>query len=69
MGQPLTYPLRLPDSIQAAALRTLDAAKMAINQTLCDLWPRLDAFASGRESQAYNPSSARPIAKKGNTVH
>jgi putative transposase len=58
MGQPLTYDLRLPDAVQAAALRTLDAAKDAINQTVRDLWPRLNEFASGREGPAYKQIEA-----------
>lgn len=58
MGQALTYDLRLPDCIQAAALRTLDAAKHAINQTIRDLWPRLDEFAAGREGPAYKQIEA-----------
>jgi putative transposase len=58
MGQPLTYSLRLPDSIQTAALRTLDAAKDAINQTIRDLWPRLNEFASGRDGPAYHQIEA-----------
>src|SRR6185437_6958916 len=62
MGQPLTYEVRLPDTAQAAALRTLDAAKEAINQTIRDLWPRLDEFSSGREGPAYKQIEALVVA-------
>lgn len=61
-AQPLTYALRLPDHAQGAALRTLDAAKDAINQTLRDLWSRLDEFATGREGPAYKQIEAMVVA-------
>jgi putative transposase len=36
---PLAFPIRLPDALQAEALRLLDASRGAINQLLVDLWP------------------------------
>ena len=42
--QPLSYDLRLPDDIQAEALRLLIVSREAINATLVQLWPHLDAF-------------------------
>ena len=40
--QPLSYELRLPDAVQAAALRLLDASREIINATVVALWERLD---------------------------
>jgi len=42
--QPLSYDIRLPDSVQVAALRLLDASRAVINAALTRLWPHLDAF-------------------------
>ena len=46
--QTLSFPIRLPDAMQAEALRLLDASRPAINQMLMDLWPSLDLFAGKR---------------------
>src|SRR5260221_5412811 len=40
--QTLSFPIRLPDILQAEALRLLDASRIAINQIISDLWPQLD---------------------------
>src|SRR6266568_725796 len=42
--QPLSYELRLPDAVQAAALRLLDSSLEVINATVAALWERLDDF-------------------------
>jgi putative transposase len=49
----LSYPLRLPDSIQADALRLLDLARSVINLTVSALWDRLDEFATRTNTHAY----------------
>ena len=51
--QPLAFPIRLPDQLQAEALRLLDASRGAINQLLVDLWPDLDRFAAERTGPAW----------------
>jgi putative transposase len=51
--QTLSFPLRLPDSMQAEALRLLDASTSAINQIITDLWPQLDLFAADRSGPAW----------------
>jgi len=49
----LSYPLRLPDEIQADALRLLDTSREVINLTVTALWDRLDEFALRTNSYAY----------------
>lgn len=49
----LSYPLRLPDEIQADALRLLDVSREVINLTITALWDRLDEFAKRTSSYAY----------------
>jgi putative transposase len=51
--QSLSYPLRLPDDIQADALRLLDVSCEVINFTVTALWGRLDEFATRTNSYAY----------------
>jgi putative transposase len=51
--QTLSFPIRLPDAMQAEALRLLDASRSAINQIIVDLWPQLDRFASNRTGPAW----------------
>ena len=50
---PLAFPIRLPDALQAEALRLLDASREAINQLLLELWPVLDRFAAERTGPAW----------------
>jgi putative transposase len=50
--QTLSFPIRLPDVMQAAALRLLDVSGIAINQMIVDLWPHLDVFADDRAGPA-----------------
>src|SRR5258708_6377329 len=51
--QTLSFPMRLPDAMQAEALRLLDASTSAINQMITDLWPDLDRFAAERTGPAW----------------
>jgi putative transposase len=49
----LSYPLRLPDEIQADALRLLDVSREVINRVVTALWDRLDEFATRTNTYAY----------------
>jgi transposase len=49
----LSYPLRLPDALQADALRLLDMSREVINLTVAALWDQLDEFATRTNSYAY----------------
>jgi putative transposase len=63
--QSLSYPLRLPDEIQADALRLLDVSREVINLTVTALWDRLDEFATRTNSYAdkqVEEMSAPPVA-------
>src|SRR5260370_40505415 len=51
--QTLSFPIRLPDVMQAEALRLLDASRTAINAMLSELWPCLDHFATDRSGPAW----------------
>lgn len=51
--QSLSYPLRLPDEIQADALRLLDMGRSVINLTVTALWDRLDEFSTRTNTYAY----------------
>jgi putative transposase len=51
--QSLSYPLRLPDEIQADALRLLDVSREVMNLTVTALWDRLDEFSTRTNSYAY----------------
>ncbi len=51
--QTLSFPIRLPDSMQAEALRLLDESTPAINQIIRDVWPALDLFAADRAGIAW----------------
>jgi putative transposase len=57
--QSLSYPLRLPDEIQADALRLLDVSREVINLTVTALWDRLDEFATRTNSYAYKQVEER----------
>jgi putative transposase len=46
LQQTVSYPLRLPDEIQADALRLLATSRAVINRTVTALWDRLDTFAT-----------------------
>ena len=51
--QPVSFPIRLPDTLQAEALRQLDASCAATSELLVELWPQLDRFAAERTGPAW----------------
>jgi hypothetical protein len=51
--QPLSYDVRLPDEVQADALRLLDASRAVVNVLLARLWPRLDEFMGQHSGPAW----------------
>ena len=51
--QSLSYPIRLPDGVQADALRLLDVSREVINATVAALWDRLDEFGTRTNTYAY----------------
>jgi hypothetical protein len=51
--QPLSYDVRLPDEVQADALRLLDASRAVVNALLVCLWRRLDEFLGERSGPAW----------------
>jgi putative transposase len=63
--QTLSFPIRLPDALQAEALRLLDASRIAINQIIIDLWPQLDLFASDRTGPAWKQVERHLLARSG----
>jgi hypothetical protein len=56
--QPLSYDLRLPDAVQAAALQLLDGSREVINATVAALWDRLDDFGKRETKYAYKQVTA-----------
>jgi hypothetical protein len=56
--QLVSYALRLPDAVQAAALRVLDASRVVINATVAALWERLDDFGERETKYAYKQVTA-----------
>ena len=56
--QTLSYELRLPDTVQAAALRLLDASRVVINATVAALWDVLDDFGERETQYAYKQVTA-----------
>jgi hypothetical protein len=63
--QTLSFPIRLPDAMQADALRLLDASGQAINQILTDLWPHLDLFAAERTGPAWKQVEQHLLHRSG----
>ena len=63
--QTLSFPIRLPDSMQAEALRLLDASRIAINQIVMDLWPQLDLFAEDRAVPAWKQVEKHLLRRSG----
>jgi len=49
----LSYPIRLPDEVQADALRLLSVSREVINQVVVALWPHLDEFGERETVYAY----------------
>ena len=56
--QSLSYPIRLPDVVQADALRLLDVSLEVINATVAALWDRLDEFGERETKYAYKQVTA-----------
>src|SRR5260370_25286165 len=56
--QSLSYPVRLPDGVQAAALRLLDVSREVINASVAALWERLDDFGDRESQYAYKQVTA-----------
>ncbi len=56
--QSLSYPLRLPDEVQADALRLLDVSREVINQVIMALWSHLDDFGVRGDGPAYKQVEA-----------
>src|SRR6266478_6927752 len=56
--QSLSYPIRLPDRVQADALRLLDVSRSVINATVVALWDRLDEFGERESKYAYKQVTA-----------
>src|SRR5215470_16689128 len=63
--QMLSFPVRLPDCLQAGALRLLDASQPAINQIVEELWPKLDEFAGERTGIAWKQVEHHLVARSG----
>jgi len=63
--QTLSFPIRLPDALQAEALRLLDASRKAINQIILDLWGQLDTFATDRTGPAWKQVERHLIKRSG----
>src|SRR5260221_4737058 len=63
--QTLSFPIRLPDAMQAEALRLLDASREAINQILVELWPHLDRFVSDRTGPAWEHVEKHLLTRSG----
>ena len=63
--QTLSFPIRLPDAMQAAALRLLDASGIATNQMVTELWPQLDLFASDRTGPAWKQVERYLLSRSG----
>lgn len=63
--QALSFPIRLPDAMQAAALRLLDESRDAINIMITDLWPQLDLFAGERTGPAWKHVERHLLARSG----
>ena len=63
--QTLSFPIRLPDAMQAEALRLLDASRSAINQIITDLWPQLDLFAADRSGLAWKQVETHLLKRSG----
>jgi putative transposase len=63
--QILSFPIRLPDAMQAAALRLLDASRSAINQIISELFSQLDLFAGDRAGPAWKQIERHLLTRSG----
>jgi hypothetical protein len=62
---PLAFPIRLPDALQAEALRLLDASRQATSALLVELWPELDRFAGERTGPAWKQVEQYAVKRSG----
>jgi putative transposase len=63
--QTLSFPIRLPDVMQAEALRLLDASRIASNQIVEEMWKSLDLFASDRTGPAWKQVERHLFTRSG----
>jgi putative transposase len=63
--QTLSFPMRLPDRMQAEALCLLDASTAAINQIIIELWAQLDLFAGERTGLAWKQVEKQLVSRSG----
>lgn len=63
--QTLSFPIRLPDAMQAAALRLLDASRLAMNRMITELWPQLDLFEGSRTGPAWKQVERHLLSRSG----
>jgi putative transposase len=63
--QTLSFPIRLPDVMQAEALRLLDGSRIAINQIIEEMWPQLDLFGSSRTGPAWKQVERHLFTRSG----
>ncbi len=63
--QILSFPMRLPDAMQAEALRLLDASRSAINQIIIELFPQLDLFVGDRAGPAWKQVESHLLTRSG----
>ncbi len=63
--QTLSFPIRLPNAMQAEALRLLDASSIAINEIITDLWPQLDLFVADRSGPAWKQVERHLLRRSG----
>jgi putative transposase len=61
----LSFPIRLPDCMQAEGLRLLDESRPAINTIIEDLWASLDEFATERTGIAWKQVEQHLVARSG----
>src|SRR5260370_990946 len=63
--QTLSFPIRLPDAMQAEALRLLDASREPINQIVTELWQQLDLFTADRAGPAWKQVEKHVLRRSG----
>src|SRR5258708_32516323 len=63
--QTLSFPIRLPDAMQAEALRLLDASREPINQIVTELWQQLDLFTADRAGPAWKQVEKHVLCRSG----
>jgi putative transposase len=63
--QTLALPVRLPDVMQAGALRLLDASREAVTTIVTVLWPSLDTFAGERTGPAWKQVEQYLVQRSG----